>query len=88
MVREAEEPIEIENDEVDGNDTIEVSDKCLEKPTSIQLRSAIETIMDLNFFVEAEDAQRYTTKISALVENELSKNLKQPSIDDYFGWNL
>ena len=56
MVREAEEPIEIESDEVDGNDTIEVSDKCLEKPTSIQLRSAIETIMDLNFFVEAEDA--------------------------------
>ena len=85
MVREAEEPIKIESDKVNDNDTIEVNDKSLEKPTSIQLRSAIETIMDLNFFVEAEDAQRYTTKISTFVENELSKNLKQPSIDDYFG---
>ena len=35
MVREVEEPVEVESDEEDGDDRIEVSDKCLEKPTSI-----------------------------------------------------
>ena len=39
MVREVEEPVEAESDEEDGNDTIEVNDECLEKPTSIELRS-------------------------------------------------
>ena len=39
MVREIEEPIEVEDDEEDDEDTIE--DKCLEKPTSTQLRCAI-----------------------------------------------
>ena len=85
MVRELEKPAEVESDEEDGDDAIEVNDKCLEKPTSTELRSAIETLM---FFMESEEVQHYTIKISALVENELSKNLKQASIKDYFGRNL
>ena len=71
MMREVEEPVEVKSDEEDGDDTIEVNDKCLKKPTSIELRSAIETLMDLSFLTEP-----------ALVENELSK---QASIKDYFG---
>ena len=39
---------------------------------------------DFSFFMESEEVQRCTMKISALVENELSKNLKQASIKDYF----
>ena len=45
MVREIEEPIEVEDDEEDGRD----GDISLEKPTSIQLRSAIETLLDFSF---------------------------------------
>ena len=49
MVREVEEPVEVESDKEDGDDTIEVYDKCLENPTSIELRNAIETLMDFSF---------------------------------------
>ena len=49
MLHEVEEPIEVEDDEENGNDTI--GDKCLEKHTSTQLRSAIETILDFSFFL-------------------------------------
>ena len=42
MVRDVEEPIELEDDEEDDDDTIGV--KCVEKPTSTQLRSAIEAL--------------------------------------------
>ena len=41
--------------------------------------------MDLSFFMESEEVQRFKIKISSLVENELSKKLKQASIKDYFG---
>ena len=85
MVREAEEPVKVESNEEDGDDTIKVNYKCLENSTSIELRSAIETLMNFSFFMESEEAQRYTMKISALVENELLKNLKQASVKYYFG---
>ena len=65
-----EEPIEVEDDEEDGDDTIK--DKCLEKPTSIKLRSAIETLLDFSFFIESDDVQRCTMEISKLIERELS----------------
>ena len=42
IVQEVEKPLEAESDEEDGDRTIEVNDKCLEKPTTIELRSAIE----------------------------------------------
>ena len=45
MVREIEEPIEVQDDEEDGGD----EDISLEKPTLIQLRSAIETLLDFSF---------------------------------------
>ena len=38
---------------------------------SIELRSGIETLIDFSFFIELEEVQLYTMKISALVENEL-----------------
>ena len=50
----------------------------------MELRSAIETLMDFSFFIESEEVHRYTMKISALAENELSKTLKQDSVKDYF----
>ena len=69
MLHEVEELVEVKSDEEEGDDTIKVNDKCLEKPTSIDLRSAIETLVDFSFFMELEEVQRYTMKTSALVEN-------------------
>ena len=82
MVREVEEPIEVENDEEDFDDTI--GDQCLEKPTSTQLRSAIETLLDFSFFIESDKLQRCTMEISKLIEKEPSQTLKQACIKDYF----
>lgn len=65
-----------------------VNDKCLEKPTLLELRSAIETLMDFSFLMESGKVHGYTMNISNMIENELSKNLKQASVKDYFPWNL
>ena len=48
MVREVEEPAEVESDEEDGDET---QDKCLEKRTLIELRSAIETLLGFSLFM-------------------------------------
>ena len=80
MVREIEEPIEVEDDEEPGGD----EDISLEKPTSIHLRSAIETLLDFSFFTESDEVQRCTLEVSKLIEKELSQSLKQASIKDYF----
>ena len=84
MEREIEDPVEVESDEEDSDDTIEVNDKCLEKPTLIELRSAIATLMDFNFLMESGKVQSYTMKTSTMIENELSKNLNQASVKYYF----
>ena len=83
-IPEDEETIEVEDDEEEGDSTIEVSDNSLEKPTPIRLRGAIETRLDFSLFMESEKVQRCTLKISGLIENKYSKNLKQASIKYYF----
>ena len=88
MVCEDEESIEVEDDEEEGDNTIEVNGNCLEKPTLIQLRSTIETLLDFSLFMESEEVRRYTVKISGLIENESSKNLKQASVKYYFASSL
>ena len=72
----SEEPIlamvrEGEYDEEGGDDKIK--DQCLKKPTSTQFRSAIETLLDLNFFIESDKLQRFTVEISKLIEKNFHK---------------
>ena len=52
---EDEESIEVEDDEEEGNNTIEINDNCLENSTPIQLRSVIETLLDLSLFMKSEE---------------------------------
>ena len=54
MVHEVEKPDEVESDEEDGDDTTEVNDKSLENPTSVELRSVVETLTDFSPFMELE----------------------------------
>ena len=82
MVREVEEPIEVKDDEEDGNDSI--GDKCLKMLTLAQLRTSIEIYWILVFFIKSDNFQRYTMEISKLIEKELSQTLKQACIKDYF----
>ena len=82
MVRKVEEPIEVEDDEEDGDDTIGA--QSLEKPTSTQLRSTIETLLNFIFSIESDKLQCCTMEISKLIEKELSQALKQARIKDYF----
>ena len=55
MVHEVEEPDEVENDEEDGDNTTEVNDNSLENPTSVELRSVVETLTDFSPFMELEE---------------------------------
>ena len=84
MVREDEESIEVEDDNYMEIIIAIINNNCMEKPTPIQLGSAIETLLDFSLFMESEEVQRCTMKILGFMENELSENLKQASIKDYF----
>ena len=55
IVREVEKTVEVESDKEDGHDMIKVNDKCLEKPTSIELRSAIETLWTLVYSLDQKE---------------------------------
>ena len=50
MVGEGDESIEVENDEQEVDNTIEVNDNCMENPTAIPLRSAIEVLRVQSFY--------------------------------------
>ena len=63
MVHNSKIEEQVESDEEDGSDLIGANDKCLEKPNSIVLRSAIETIMDVSFFAVSEEMQGCTIEI-------------------------
>ena len=63
VVRNSKVEDEVQSDEEDGDDLIGVNDKCLEKPTPIVIWSAIENIMDFNFFAVSEEKQGCTIKI-------------------------
>ena len=54
MVCKVEQPVEVASDEEDDDDTVEVNDKLQKNSALIELRSAIETLMDFSFFMKSE----------------------------------
>ena len=82
MVREVEEPVEVESDEEDTDYAIEVHDICLEKPASIELRSAIETLVNFHGIRKGETLQ---DENFSLGKKWITKKLKEASIEKYFG---
>ena len=74
--------ISVDDDEIGEYETDD--DECLQKPTTADVRYAIDTLMDLSLFVESDGIRSSIVNVSKLIEKELSSHLRQATIHDYF----
>ena len=74
--------ISVDDDEIGQYETDD--DECLQKPTTADVRNAIDTLMDLSLFVESDGIRSSIVNVSKLIEKELSSHLRQATIHDYF----
>ena len=79
MVRKGED----ENVESDDDDEIANADVSIEKPGTVEVRNAVETLMNFSQFSISDKIRTSTIEISRLTEIELVRNLKQASIKDF-----
>ena len=78
MVRKGEDE-DVENDDDDESANADVS---IEKPGTVEVRKAVETLMNFSLFSISDKIRTSTIEISRLTEIELVRNLKQASIKD------
>ena len=79
MVRKGED----ENVESDDDDESANADVSIEKPGTVEVRNAVETLMNFSQFSISDKIRTSTIEISRLTEIELVRNLKQASIKDF-----
>ena len=79
MVRKGED----EDVESDDNDESANADVSIEKPGTVEVRNAVETLMNFSLFSISDKIRTSTIEISRLTEIELVRNLKQASIKDF-----
>ena len=61
----------------------QMSDVSIEKPGTVEVRNAVETLMNFSLFSISDKMRTSTIEISRLTEMELVRNLKQASIKDF-----
>ena len=64
--------ISVDDDEIGEYETDD--DECLQKPTTADVRNAIDTLMDLSLFVESDGISSSIVNVSKLIEKELSSH--------------
>ena len=75
--------------EADGNENYPI-EEFLHKRSTVDVRNAIETILNFSLFIESEEIRISTVKMSKIVEKELvkvtrqSELVKQIKITDFF----
>ena len=79
MVRKGEDE-DVESDDDDESANADVS---IEKPGTVEVRNAVETLMNFSLFSISDKIRTSTIEISRLIEIELVRNLKQASIKDF-----
>lgn len=79
MVRKGEDE-DVESDDDDESANADVS---IEKPGTVEVRNAVETLMNFSLFSISDKIRTSTIEISRLTEIELVRNLKQASIKDF-----
>ena len=75
------EVVEEETQEEEGN---EISDETATKPTTEEVRKAIDTLVNFSMFTQSDDIGRVALNASKLFEKELCESLKQTSVLDFF----
>ena len=79
MMRKGEDE-DVESDDDDDSANADVS---IEKPGTVEVRNAVETLMNFSLFSISDKIRTSTIEISRLTEIELVRNLKQASIKDF-----
>ena len=79
MVRKGEDE-DVESDDDDESANADVS---IEKPGTVEVRNAVETLMNFSLLSISDKIRTSTIEISRLTEIELVRNLKQTSIKDF-----
>ena len=79
MVRKGED----EDVESDDGDESANADASIEKPGTVEVRNAVETLMNFSLLSISDKIRTSTIEISRLTETELVRNLKQASIKDF-----
>ena len=72
-----------EDVEGDGDDESANADVSIEKPDTVEVRNAVETLINFSLFSISDKIRTSTIEISRLTEIELVRNLKQASIKDF-----
>ena len=75
--------IEVAEEEVQEEDN-EVTDKTVTKPTTEEIRKAIDTLVNFSMFTKSGEIGAIALKAAKLFEKELCESLKQTFISDSF----
>ena len=87
IVQDIRDVVEEEVQEVDEVVDEEDSDESLTKPTTKEMRQAIDTLLNFSMFTESGEIGTMAMKASNLFEKELCKSMRQTSISDFFRKN-
>ena len=74
----------IEEEEEDDDDESTAEDVAPIRPSNEEVRHAIETLLTYSMFTESGEVGAMATKVSSVVESELTRCLKQVTITDFF----
>ena len=75
--------IEVAEEEVQEEDK-EVANKMITKPTTEEIRKAIDTLVDFSMFTQTGEIGTIVLKAAKLFKKELWKSIKQTFISDFF----
>ena len=62
----------------------EVTDERITKPTTVEIRKAIDTLVDFSMFNPSGEIGTIASKAEKLFEKELCKSMKQIFISEFF----
>ena len=85
IVQDIVEVVEEETQEEEGN---EMLDETVTKPTTEEVRKAIDTLVNFSMFTQSGEIGRVALNASKLFEKELCESLKQTSILDFFVYSI
>ena len=74
---------DIEEDQIEKDEDSELSE-VIEKPSSAQIRGAIDCLMDFAMIIGSTELQTLTVKASNAVEVELTSNVTQKKVTGFF----
>ena len=75
--------IEVAEEEVQEEDE-EVTDETITKPTTEEIRKAIDTLVGFSMFTQSGEIGTIALKAAKLFEKELCESMKQTFISDFF----